>query len=212
MVPEDTTLFEEQRLMKRSLFLIAAFGLVASAAFQTPAMAGPMYLITVSESVSVTENDGGQNILALKLFFNGTNGTYSGVTIGPISDATSNAMGTYATFPPLHFGTEAPVVTSSAAPAFVNLAYGPSAVYSLGGTVSFKVTSTTDSVAALQAIITKNGFTLTPPPNSSYTFTSTPLSFSVATIPEPSSMCLLGIGMAGFFTYRRLFKRRPAAA
>jgi hypothetical protein len=29
-------------------------------------------------------------------------------------------------------------------------------------------------------------------------------------IPEPNSMALLGIGMAGFFTYRRLFKR-PAA-
>jgi hypothetical protein len=27
------------------------------------------------------------------------------------------------------------------------------------------------------------------------------------TIPEPTSMALLGIGMAGFFTYRRLFKR-----
>jgi hypothetical protein len=211
MVPEDTTLFEEQRLMQRSLFLIAAFGLVASAAFQTPAMAGPMYLITVSESINVTENDGGQNITGVKLSFSGTDGTYGGVTIGPISDATSNAMGTYATFPPLVFHTEAPVVTSSAAPAFVNLAY-TTPVYSLGGTVSFKVTSTSDSVATLQTIIKESGIVLTPPPNSSYTITTTPLSFSVSTIPEPTSMSLLGIGMAGFFTYRRLFKRRPAAA
>jgi len=30
---------------------------------------------------------------------------------------------------------------------------------------------------------------------------------STGTIPEPSSMALLGIGMASFFTYRRLFKR-----
>jgi len=28
-----------------------------------------------------------------------------------------------------------------------------------------------------------------------------------STIPEPNTMALLGIGMAGFFTYRRFFKR-----
>jgi len=30
---------------------------------------------------------------------------------------------------------------------------------------------------------------------------------STSVIPEPTSMALLGIGMAGFFTYRRFFKR-----
>jgi len=39
----------------------------------------------------------------------------------------------------------------------------------------------------------------------SVTYTYTP-----AAIPEPSSMALLGIGMVGFFTYRRLFKRHAA--
>jgi hypothetical protein len=34
---------------------------------------------------------------------------------------------------------------------------------------------------------------------------------SNGTIPEPTSMALLGIGMAGFFTYRRLFKRAATA-
>ena len=34
--------------------------------------------------------------------------------------------------------------------------------------------------------------------------------FSSTAVPEPTSMALLGIGMASFFTYRRLFKRHSA--
>jgi hypothetical protein len=39
----------------------------------------------------------------------------------------------------------------------------------------------------------------------------TALSFNVNSVPEPSSMALLGIGMTGFLAFRRLFKRSSAA-
>jgi len=34
--------------------------------------------------------------------------------------------------------------------------------------------------------------------------------FVTSAVPEPTSFALLGVGMAGFFAYRRLFKKRPA--
>jgi PEP-CTERM motif len=37
------------------------------------------------------------------------------------------------------------------------------------------------------------------------------LSFNLASVPEPSSIALLGIGMTGFLAYRRLFKRSSVA-
>jgi hypothetical protein len=39
----------------------------------------------------------------------------------------------------------------------------------------------------------------------------THLSFNINSVPEPSSMALLGIGMTGFLAFRRLFKRPSAA-
>jgi hypothetical protein len=195
-------------MMKRSVFLIAAFALVASLAHENSASAGPTYVVTVTESINVSEKSGGQDITGVALAFTGLNQMTGGVTIGPLMNATSTAAGTYATFPPLHFNTELPAVGSSGST--ITLGYG-TPVFSLGGTVSFKVTSTTDSLATLQTLIKLGSITVSPPPNSLYTITTTPLSFSVQTVPEPTSMALLGIGMTSFLAFRRFFKRGSIA-
>jgi hypothetical protein len=41
--------------------------------------------------------------------------------------------------------------------------------------------------------------------------TGTGLQINITSVPEPTSMALLGIGMTGFLAFRRLFKRTSAA-
>jgi hypothetical protein len=76
-----------------------------------------------------------------------------------------------------------------------------------GGLVSFNFQTTTSPIGfggGTWSFETPNGTKFTTPIDPARDH----LQFStVATVPEPTSMALLGIGMASFFTYRRLFKR-----
>jgi hypothetical protein len=57
------------------------------------------------------------------------------------------------------------------------------------------------------AVVQLSGVTVNPGGQS----VITKLSYSLATVPEPSSVALLGIGMTGFLAFRRLFKRSSVA-
>jgi len=77
------------------------------------------------------------------------------------------------------------------------------------GTLTASTGSVQDSIsfAGVQSITVTKDLILNAGTNGTASVSVVSQGFSSGTVPEPSSMALLGIGMAGFFTYRRLFKR-----
>jgi hypothetical protein len=83
-------------------------------------------------------------------------------------------------------------------------------VFSASGSASFTTIANTDDVALLAQEIKLNGVPVIQAPGT-YSTTFGTLHFSViGVIPEPSSLVLLGIGMAGLLASGRLLRgRRP---
>jgi len=69
------------------------------------------------------------------------------------------------------------------------------------------VAFTFDSTSAPTGIISAEWTYKTTPPSSAPA-PLTSIIGTTATVPEPASMALLGIGMAGFLSFRRFFKRK----
>jgi len=67
------------------------------------------------------------------------------------------------------------------------------------------------SFAGVQSIIVNKDLILGGGTNGSASVSFLTQGFSVNTVPEPTSMALLGIGMTGFLAFRRLFKRKAVA-
>jgi hypothetical protein len=178
-------------MMKRSFFLMAACGLLASLAFSAPSQAGTIVTTTVSygslvpaSTASVTEVDF----------------TYTGAgTITNLSSFNDGALaydsGTGGFFP-------VTAGLSFMAPDEVKLTFSPGATW-FSGSFTFNSTtpySTADTISV--AYVTTPG---------GQSLTQDVLSFNNAGVPEPTSMALLGIGMTSFLAFRRFFKRNPVA-
>jgi len=168
-------------MSKRSFFLTLAFAALASLAFAAPSHAGST-LITTDVTFVVTGP--------------GTP-TASDVTVTytPLVDPISGLVIT----PGMTGGLSGLSISETTNTVTVNFTAAQKTTSTLEWTFS-TATVPTSANGSLSGVPT--GDTGTP------SFTVTPLASAV---PEPTSVALLGIGMAGFFAFRRLFRRTSLA-
>lgn len=176
-------------MTKRSLSLMAAMGLLASLASGTPSQAS-----MVNVTLNFSDYNNGPNfsdtISKVVFQFSGLDGisslSFSGTAYasGPLAEATVNATATGAETVTVNFGN-------------------PTSVFNVTGWLNFETTGTTSSPISLTSMTV----TASADQQSHGQVLLTPVLHYLA-VPEPASMGLLGIGISGFFAFRRFFEKR----
>jgi hypothetical protein len=178
-------------MIKRRYFSAVAVALLAGLAFVAPAQASSTLVTQM-----VTFGSRTNTTVITEIDF-----TYTGaLTISNVSDG-SNINAFAKSGSAFNFVND---TVTQIAPNEIALKFAPGATIATGS-FSFESSKTYSAAPGITVSVK------TVPAGHQGLVTGHMLSFAPYTVPEPSSMALLGIGMTSFLAFRRFFKRTPLA-